>query len=133
MAAPNILNATSIIGMSTTLVATASTQNILTCPANKLIKITSMFCTNSHTALGNLDVRLNKNGLHCERSFFGMSDDHGATSNNMTFPASRTQVYPAGWYMEENDVLAISCDTESVKNQYGGLTVCVSYDLIDDA
>ena len=49
MAAPNLLNATSIVGMSTVLVATASTQNILTCPANKLIKITSMFCTNSHT------------------------------------------------------------------------------------
>ena len=133
MAAPNILNATSIIGMSTTLVAAATTQNILTCPANKLIKITSFFCCNSHNSVENLDVRLNKNGLHCERPFLGMEMDHGGTSNNMTFPASSTQQFPAGWYMEENDVLAISCDTESVKNQYGGLTVSVSYDLIDDA
>ena len=132
MAAPNILNATSIIGKSATLVATASTQTLLTCPADKLIKITSMFATNTHSGAENIDIRLKKNGVHCEKPLFGMDAAHPTTAGE-TFPGARTQQYPAGWYMEENDVLAIACDTESVKNQYGALTVCVSYDLIDDA
>ena len=132
MAAPNILNATSIIGKSATVVATASTQDLLTCPANKLIKITSMFATNTHSGAENLDIRLKKNGVHCEKPLFGMDAAHPTTAGE-TFPGARTQQYPAGWYMEENDVLAISCDANSVKSQYGGMTVCVSYDLIDDA
>lgn len=132
MAAPNILNATSIIGKSATVVATASTQDLLTCPANKLIKITSMFATNTHSGAENIDIRLKKNGVHCEKPLFGMDAAHPTTAGE-TFPGARTQQYPAGWYMEENDVLAISCDTQAVKSQYGGLTVCVSYDLIDDA
>ena len=132
MAAPNLLNATSIVGMSTVLVATASTQNILNCPANKLIKITSMFATNTHSGAENLDIRLKKNGAHCEKPLFGMDAAHPTTAGE-TFPGARPQQYPAGWYMEENDVLAISCDANSVKSQYGGMTVCVSYDLIDDA
>ena len=132
MAAPNILNATSIVGISTVLVATASTQNIVTCPANKLIKITSMFATNTHSGAENIDIRLKKNGVHCEKPLFGMDAAHPTTAGE-TFPGARTQQYPAGWYMEENDVLQVVCGAGSVMSFLGAVTVCVSYDLIDDA
>ena len=132
MAAPNILNATSIIGKSATVVATASTQDLLTCPANKLIKITSMFATNTHSGAENIDIRLKKNGVHCEKPLFGMDAAHPTTAGE-TFPGARTQQYPAGWYMEENDVLQVVCGAGSVMSHLGAVTVCVSYDLIDDA
>ena len=132
MAAPNILNATSIIGMSTTLVATASTQNILTCPANKLIKITSMFATNTHSGAENIDIRLNKGGRHMNKPLFGMDAAHTTTAGE-TFPGARTQQYPAGWYMEEGDVIALRCGAGSVTQQFGNVQLVVSYDLIDDA
>ena len=132
MAAPNILNATSIIGKSATVVATASTQDLLTCPANKLIKITSMFATNTHSGAENIDIRLNKGGRHMARPLFGMDAAH-TTNAGESFPGKRTQQYPGGWYMEEGDILAFSCGAGSVLQQYGAIHLCVSYDLIDDA
>ena len=132
MAAPNILNATSIIGKSATLVATASTQTLLTCPADKLIKITSMFATNTHSGAENIDIRLNKGGRHMARPLFGMDAAH-TTNAGESFPGKRTQQYPGGWYMEEGDILAFSCGAGSVMSHLGAVTVCVSYDLIDDA
>ena len=42
MAAPNLLNATSIYGKNVTGTGTGSNQTLLTCPTDKLIKITGI-------------------------------------------------------------------------------------------
>ena len=46
MAAPNIVNVTSIYGKTTGLALTSSAQDVLTCPAEKVLKVNSIIVAN---------------------------------------------------------------------------------------
>ena len=46
MAAPNVVNVTSIYGKTTGLALTSSSQDVLTCAADKLLKVNSIIVAN---------------------------------------------------------------------------------------
>ena len=46
MAAPNLVNVSSVLGKSLGLALTTSSQDVLTCATNKLLKINSIICAN---------------------------------------------------------------------------------------
>ena len=122
MAAPNIVNVTSIYGKTTGLALTSSSQDVLTCGADKLLKVNSII-------VANVD---------------GQSDDYVTVKwynfdNTTAFSLASTVMVPADStlvvlgkdapiYLEEGDKIQALGVAAS-----GDLEIIVSYEELDDA
>lgn len=122
MAAPNIVNVTSIFGktMGDELTVTPDTD-ILTCPSEKVLKINSILITNIDGSVSS-DATIN------------FRDSSAATTYKILFSTS----VPAGSqlialskeapiYLEEGDKIQGSATSA------GDLSVIISYEELDDA
>jgi len=122
MAAPNVVNVTSIYGKTTGLALTSSSQDVLTCGADKLLKVNSII-------VANVD---------------GQSDDYVTVKwynfdNTTAFSLASTVMVPADStlvvlgkdapiYLEEGDKIQALGVAAS-----GDLEIIVSYEELDDA
>lgn len=122
MAAPNIVNVTSIYGKTMgAALGTTVTTDILTCPADKVLKINSII-------VANVD---GSNAADVTVYFY----DSSATTryqlaNTITVPADATLVVvgkDSPIYLEESDQI------EGGASASGDLTMIVSYEELDDA
>ena len=110
MAAPNLLNATSIYGKNATSVGDGSNTTVLTCPADKLIKITSI---NVHAADSNAVSRI---------FIAGVQVAGGATS----VPGEQGNYTLGTFYLTEAQTVVFYGNNANVD-------CIVSYEEIDDA
>jgi len=122
MAAPNIVNVSSIYGKTVgAALGTTLTTDILTCPANKVLKINSIIVANVDGA----------SSAYVTVYFY----DNSATAryslaNTITVNAGATLVvmgkdFPI--YLEESDQI------EAGASATGDLEIVVSYEELDDA
>jgi len=122
MAAPNIVNVSSIYGKTVgAALGTTLTTDILTCPANKVLKINSIIVANVDGA----------SSAYVTVYFY----DNSATTryslaNTITVNAGATLVvmgkdFPI--YLEESDQI------EAGASATGDLEIVVSYEELDDA
>lgn len=122
MAAPNIVNVTSIYGKTMgAALSTTVTTTILTCPANKVLKINSIL-------VANVD---GTNAADATVQFF---DNSAATSYNLaktiSVPADSTLVViskDTAIYLEESDQIRGGASAAS------DLEITISYEELDDA
>tara|TARA_B100001939_G_C16835878_1_gene570833 strand:+ start:206 stop:574 length:369 start_codon:yes stop_codon:yes gene_type:complete len=122
MAAPNIVNVTSIYGKTMgAALSTTVTTTILTCPANKVLKINSIL-------VANVD---GTNAADATVQFF---DSSAATSYNLAktiaVPADSTLVViskDTAIYLEESDQIRGGASATS------DLEITISYEELDDA
>ena len=122
MAAPNIVNVTSIYGKTMgAALGTSANTDILTCPSNKVLKINSIIVANVDGAT-NADVTV---------SFY----DNSATAryklaNTITVAADSSLVVlgkDSPIYLEESDQIEASASAT------GDLEIIISYEELDDA
>jgi len=122
MAAPNIVNVTSIYGktMGATLNTTVTTD-ILTCASNKVLKINSII-------VANID---GTNDADATVHFFDSSaSTRYNIALNVTVPAKATLVVigkDSPIYLEESDQIEAGASANS------DLSIIVSYEELDDA
>jgi hypothetical protein len=122
MAAPNIVNVTSIYGktMGAALGVTLTT-NILTCPANKVLKINSII-------VANID---GTNNADASVTFYDSSAAVGyRLASTVTVPADSTLVVlgkDSPIYLEESDEIRAGASAS------GDLEIIISYEELDDA
>ena len=125
MAAPNLVNVTSITGKIdghalTTDAISASGSNVLTCAADKLIKINSIIVANvDGSSSVNIDVAVNLSG-----------DARFYLAKTVAVPTNSTLVVigkDSPIYLEENDELEARADVAS------DAELVVSYEILDDA
>ena len=109
MAAPNLLNATSIYGKNATVSGDGSNQTVLTCATDKLIKVTSI---NVHSSTTNTFTKVYAAGVQIS----------GGGSNSPAIDASYNL---AGFYLTEGQTVTFHGETST--------TCLVSYEEIDDA
>jgi hypothetical protein len=122
MAAPNIVNVSSIYGKTVgAALGTTLTTDILTCPADKVLKINSI-------------IVANVDGTSSAYVTVYFYDDSATTryslANNITVNAGATLVvmgkdFPI--YLEESDQI------EAGASATGDLEIVVSYEELDDA
>lgn len=122
MAAPNIVNVTSIYGKTIGAgLSTTATTAILTCPTNKVLKVNSIIVSNTSSP-SNFEVTA---------YFYDSSETaRQSLSTEMVVPANATLVildknYPI--YLEESDRI------EAGANASPGLDIIISYEEMDDA
>lgn len=121
MAAPNIVNVTSILGKSVqaTLNTTLTTE-ILACAANKVLKINSIMIANiDGSSAADVSVFITKSG-----------GSPIAIASTISVPADATLSLidkNNGFYLEEGDAIAGGASAT------GDLTATISYEIIDDA
>jgi len=122
MAAPNIVNVSSIYGKTVgAALGTTLTTDILTCPANKVLKINSIIVANVDGASSaNVTVYFYDNSATARYSL----------ANTITVNAGATLVvmgkdFPI--YLEESDQI------EAGASATGDLEIVVSYEELDDA
>ena len=125
MAAPNLVNVTSITGKIdghalTTDAISASGSNVLTCGADKLIKINSIIVANVDGSDSvNIDVAVN---LASDARFY--------LAKTVAVPADSTLVVigkDSPIYLEESDELEARASAAS------DAELVVSYEILDDA
>ena len=122
MAAPNVVNVTSIYGKTTGLALTSSSQDVLTCAADKLLKINSIIVANvDGTNADNVTVK------------WYNSDNTTAFSiaSTVAVPADSTLIVlgkDSPIYLEEGDKIQALGVAAS-----GDLEIIVSYEELDDA
>lgn len=121
MAAPDIVNVTSILGKTTAAAVTTTATDLLTNAAasNKVYKVNTVIVSNID-GTNNADVTV---------SFRRSSTDYALTST-VTVPADASLVVltkDTSIYLEEGDSLRF---TASVN---GDLQAVISYEIIDDA
>lgn len=120
MANPNILNATSIYGKTLgAALTTASLTDILTCPANKLLKINTILVSNVD-GLNNADATVH---LYDGTNRFTIA-------GGITVPAKSTLVLigkDSPVYLPESWIIEAGASAES------DLQIVISYDELDDA
>lgn len=115
MTAPNLLQLTSVLGKSTGLRASTTSQNILVNAnnSNKLLKVGTVVAGNKFGNTATISVQLSK-----ANTVFRFAD-------TISVPANSTIVITAkdtSLYLEENDKLIVSSDTNLA------LDVIVSYE-----
>ena len=122
MAAPNVVNVTSIYGKTTGLALTSSSQDVLTCPAEKLLKVNSI-------------IVANVDGTNQDAVTVGWYNADNTTTfklaHTVDVPADSTLVVlgkDAPIYREEGDKIQASGAAAS-----GDLEIIVSYEELDDA
>lgn len=122
MAAPNIVNVTSIYGKTMgAALGTTLTTSILTCGAEKVLKINSI-------------IVANVDGTNTSQLTAYFYDNSAVTryqlANTVDVPADSTLVLvgkDSPIYLEESDRI------EAGANATGDLTMIISYEEIDDA
>jgi len=122
MAAPNVVNVTSIYGKTTGLALTSSSQDVLTCGAGKLLKVNSI-------------IVANVDGTNSDDVTVSWYDSGTTTSfrlaSTVQVPADSTLVVlgkDAPIYLEEGDKIQANGVAAS-----GDLEIIVSYEELDDA
>ena len=122
MAAPNVVNVSSIYGKTTGLALTSSSQDILTCGADKLLKVNSIIVSNV-------------DGTNSDEVTVSWYDSGTTTSfrlaSTVGVPAKSTLVVlgkDAPIYLEEGDKIQANGVAAS-----GDLEIIVSYEELDDA
>lgn len=122
MAAPNVVNVSSIYGKTTGLALTSSSQDVLTCAADKLIKVNSIIVANVDGTNAD-DVTVKWYNADNTTAF--------SLASTVTVPADTTLVVlgkDAPIYLEEGDkiqALGVAAN--------GDLEIIVSYEELDDA
>ena len=122
MAAPNVVNVTSIYGKTTGLALTSSSQDVLTCAADKLLKVNSIIVANVDGANDD-DVTVKWYNADNTTAF--------SLASTVTVPADSTLVVlgkDAPIYLEEGDKIQANGVAAS-----GDLEIIVSYEELDDA
>ena len=122
MAAPNVVNVTSIYGKTTGLALTSSSQDVLTCAADKLLKVNSIIVANVDGA-NNDEVTVKWYNADNTTAF--------SLAYTVTVPADSTLVVlgkDAPIYLEEGDKIQANGVAAS-----GDLEIIVSYEELDDA
>ena len=125
MAEPNLVNVTSIIGRSYLQLLkddgiSHANASMLTCPADKLIKVNSIIIANiDGTDSVNIDVAVNHH-------------DHGRhyLAKTVAVPADSTLVVigkDSPIYLEEGDELEANASADNDAD------ICISYELLNDA
>ena len=123
MAAPNIVNVTSIFGKTIGESLTTSSATIVSCPANKVLKINSIIVSNID-GTNAADVTVN---------FFDNSNPTTpvhALAHTIGVPADSTLVVlskDTSIYLEESDSI------QAFASATGDLQIVISYEEIDDA
>ena len=122
MAAPNIVNVTSIYGKTMgAALGTTVTTDILTCPANKVLKINSIIVANVD-GTNNADATV---------YFYDSSATaRYALAYTITIPADATLVVvgkDSPIYLEESDQIEAGASAAS------DLEIIISYEELDDA
>lgn len=122
MAAPNIVNVTSIYGKTMgAALSTTTTTDILTCAADKVLKINSII-------VANID---GTNNADATVYFYDSSAaTRYALANTITVPADATLLVltkDAPLYLEESDQI------EAGASAIGDLQIIISYEELDDA
>ena len=122
MAAPNVGNVTSIYGKTTGLALTSSSQDVLTCAADKLLKVNSII-------IANVD---GKNSDDVTVKWYNADNTTAfSLASTVTVPADSTLVVlgkDAPIYLEEGDKIQALGVAAS-----GDLEIIVSYEELDDA
>ena len=122
MAAPNVVNVTSIYGKTTGLALTSSSQDVLTCAADKLLKVNSIIVANVDGTNAD-DVTVKWYNADNTTAF--------SLASTVTVPADSTLVVlgkDAPIYLEEGDKIQANGVAAS-----GDLEIIVSYEELDDA
>ena len=122
MAAPNIINATSIFGKSNGVqLDTTTTTDIITCASDKLVKVNSII-------VANID---GSNSADVTVYFYDNSASHRtALADSVTVPAKSTLVVlgkDSPVFLEESDQI------EAGASANGDLHLTISYEILDDA
>lgn len=122
MAAPNIVNVTSIYGQTMgAALSTNLTTDILNCPANKVLKINSIIVANiDGTNAADVSVDFWDNSVSARYYL----------ASAVTVPAKSTLVVlgkDSPIYLEESDII------EAGASAAGDLTMIISYEILDDA
>ena len=121
MAAPNVVNVTSIYGKTTGSPLGTNSGDILTCPTDKLLKINSIIVA-SIDAGNNADVTV---------AFYNADNTTGYhLAKLVTVPAKSTLVVlgkDAPIYLEEGDKI------QALASAAGDLEIIISYEELDDA
>ena len=122
MAAPNIVNVTSIYGKTMgAALGTTTTTDILSCPSNKVLKINSIIVANVDGS-SNADVTV--------YFYDNSASTRYQLANTVTVPADATLVVigkDSPIYLEESDQI------EGGANATGDLVMIISYEELDDA
>jgi hypothetical protein len=104
MAAPNIVNTTSILGETFTGTATTSLADVVTCASNRVYKVNAMYIANiSASTAGTVDVGVVKSGGSIKYIAFGITVAAG-TSLDLISKAI---------YLEEGDKIQIKASNAS--------------------
>ena len=121
MAAPNVVNVTSIYGKTTGSPLGTNSGDILTCPTDKLLKINSIIVANvDGTSVADVTVLFynadNTTGYHLAKT--------------VSVPADSTLIVlgkDAPIYLEEGDKI------QALASAAGDLEIVISYEELDDA
>lgn len=119
MAAPNIVNVTSIFGSSIGAAVGATLGDVVTCAANKVYKVNAIYVSNVDGT----------NNAEADIAFY---DSDQTTSfylaKTVVVPADATlDVLSKSIYLEEGDKIQAKASATS------DLEIVVSYEIIDDA
>ena len=122
MAAPNLVNVTSILGKSNGVqLDTTTTTDIITCASDKLVKVNSIIVANIDGS-SSADVTV---------YFYDNSASHRtALADSVAVPAKSTLVVigkDSPVYLEESDQI------EAGASANGDLHLTISYEILDDA
>jgi len=119
MAAPNIVNVTSILGKTDVKAVTTIVGVITACPTEKVYKINSLVVSNVNATLDcDITVDLYRSGTPWH------------IAKGITIPANATLVVISkdmGIYLQENDLIRLAASNS------GDLEALCSYEVIDDA
>ena len=122
MAAPNLVNVSSILGKSNGVqLDTTTTTDIISCASDKLVKVNSII-------VANID---GTNSADATVYFYDNSASHRtAIADAVTVPAKSTLVVigkDSPIYLEESDQI------EAGASANGDLHLTISYEILDDA
>ena len=122
MGAPNLVNVTSIFGKTVgAALDTTTTTDILTCAADKVLKINSIIVANKDgTNAATVTVQFHDNG----------SSTRFQLASTINIPADTTLVVlgkDSPIYLEESDQI------EAGASANGDLDIIISYEELDDA
>ena len=122
MGAPNLVNVTSIFGKTVgAALDTTTTTDILTCAADKVLKINSIIVANKDgTSAATVTVQFYDNG----------SSTRFQLASTINIPADTTLVVlgkDSPIYLEESDQI------EAGASANGDLDIIISYEELDDA
>ena len=121
MAAPNIVNVSSIYGKTfTAQLTTSSTSNHLVCPSNKVLKVNTILIANEHTANITVEAKFYDASAFTSRTF--ASDVNVPVESTLVLISKDTALY-----LEEGDAIRCGASVTAVSN------IIISYEEIDDA